>query len=874
MNAIRKLFSVALSAALTLAGVASASAANVYWDPNGSGSWADGTRWLGGKAPGPNDVVRINVAVNAVVTDADWEFFSTLFEIILSNGAQLTFDMTKDVVFPGAVQGSRGTLMKLGSNRIVLSGTREATPSLQLAGGDIVVSNGCLKLTDMYAKSPSVLKVYKPGVIEMMSNADNNIGGLVGDGIVSNAVSSGTSGQLYFIGEYFARNGITPLTPAPWEFSGTFVNCAKITAGKVVDDTAYGPGDQRITSTTSTNLTSSSPRFNHGLLGLASIGNNGGTGPSSIGNYDTLSFNNQKADGETGVFYLGDGGTTSRAFDLYYVTLGGLTVFDGGVTGGLTFTGVWKNLTTGGGRVRPDGTASRMVIRGSNTTECVLANSLGENCATNALVLIKQGTGTWRMTADGTKANKGPIFVEKGTLAFDTIANRGEACSLGLSTLLSTNWYGAADVPLASYAYLLGDGTKSVDATTGTMAYRGGAVGACTNRPFAVRGAGRVADTGSGSLRLMGAYAAEPGVNSLVLSGTGADNCFSDVTNGVGQLKVVKEGTGSWRLAGNVALDGGVEVRSGTLRISNQFTWYRLNLRESCEKALFGFRLFGLWDAEGNLLTTGLTNNTGREALKFAAGETGSLTYETYPNGTRTWIGGALNYADVTDPLNPKAGNLLRCSASPNAVATDPSTWVRFAMHLPEGSAPAACYDMRAEEPSSTSAKGNEMKSFSMDASADGIRWTESVSSVDANDGWGVAGNWYSTKKSSRTAADGFRIAQTHDTVRTIAPLGSVSVAAGATLVVDPGVTANALVCEAAGGGTIDGLAFDEEGSFELKDGKLPLTVPMTLRNVTGLENVANWTVSVGGKLKAGARIVPGPDGFQILPSGLTIILK
>ena len=55
-------------------------AKNVYWNPNGSGSWADGTRWEGGVAPTSSDTVRFyssgGTPAHATVTDDDWPTFS------------------------------------------------------------------------------------------------------------------------------------------------------------------------------------------------------------------------------------------------------------------------------------------------------------------------------------------------------------------------------------------------------------------------------------------------------------------------------------------------------------------------------------------------------------------------------------------------------------------------------------------------------------------------------------------------------------------------------------------------------------------------------------------------------------------------------
>ncbi len=93
--------------------VATVTAKNVFWNPNGSGSWADGTRWEGGVAPSSSDTVRLysssERAVHATVTDADWETFSKYSEIVINYSSTLTLDLTQDVSFTGIISGSRGT---------------------------------------------------------------------------------------------------------------------------------------------------------------------------------------------------------------------------------------------------------------------------------------------------------------------------------------------------------------------------------------------------------------------------------------------------------------------------------------------------------------------------------------------------------------------------------------------------------------------------------------------------------------------------------------------------------------------------------------------------------------------------------------------
>lgn len=78
----------------------------------------------------------------------------------------------------------------------------------------------------------------------------------------------------------------------------------------------------------------------------------------------------------------------------------------------------------------------------------------------------------------------------------------------------------------------------------------------------------------------------------------------------------------------------------------------------------------------------------------------------------------------------------------------------------------------------------------------------------------------------------------------------AVGVASGATLSTTDGVTIKGLSVDMDGAGTISGFAFAEEGVLNVENCQTGGTVvlPGTYENVTGLSNLANWTVFVNGK--------------------------
>ena len=873
-----------------------AQAGNVYWDPNGSGSWADGTRWEGGVAPTSSDTVRLyssgGAPVYATVTDDDWPTFSAYNEIVLNNSSTLTLDMTQDVSFNGVIAGSDGTgkLIKKGTNKFVFGNSGRAQFQLK---GEIIVSNGWLTAGITRWQEQALFRVFAPGVLETTPVTDMCLLGLTGDGVVTN----GNNRQLVFVTNAL-MNTRTNLKP-PYDFSGTFKGKIGLTAGGSLSGAPsyYGTAGQRFIGMTSADV-QGVLRVESGLIGIASIGNQGGTGMSSIGNYDDINYFNRYAyaGNEVGIRYLGTGGTTTRKFQLYYNSKKGVDfLFDAGESGGLTFTGNWINRLDQASSL-PATASAKFILDGSNTTACVLANAITANSGINRLVFMKRGTGTWRFSVASNRQNAGPILVEEGALEFDSLAEAGAACALGYASHPYTNFMWEAACEPVQFAYRLGNGATTVVPTTGTMKYIGSSAAACATRPFAVNGAGRVSNSGTGRLRLCGAFSDAPGVNSLVLGGTGDDNCFSDVTNGVGTLKVVKEDSGTWQLSGNVQLGGGVEVRAGTLRISNRFSWYRLNLKEAWGTSTFqfGFRLFGLWDDDGNLLSKDLTLHDLRNTIAALprAGTTLACTNEvSYPNSSRNWSAtGALCYTKtdgvIANEVSPAAGNLFRVKMTASTTGNqypkenEPDTWLRYVIRLPEGANPASCYDFRCEEASNLSNSGMEMKSFGMDGSPDGVHWTEISSTGTVSKTWGSSGYWYSTKGSSRTRNDGFRLSATRDATREIADIPQIAVAADAVLDVEPeaGVTVSGITYDVAlGGGTVKGVTFAASGTVEVK-GNVSTSettpLPMTFENVTDLANVSRWSPSVNGVAKPRMRIKATATGLMLCPQGTMLLFR
>ena len=128
------------------------------------------------------------------------------------------------------------------------------------------------------------------------------------------------------------------------------------------------------------------------------------------------------------------------------------------------------------------------------------------------------------------------------------------------------------------------------------------------------------------------------------------------------------------------------------------------------------------------------------------------------------------------------------------------------------------------------------------------------------------------------TAHTGYRFSHTRTTAGGYAIADNVvSVAPGATLKAEGApLTVAHLAVGTSGGGTLDGFAFAADGTLEVAavpDGFTRLDLPMTFANATGLENLANWRLTVGGRPCA-ARIVPSSGGLALMRKGVSVSFR
>ncbi|MDD4019516.1 MAG: autotransporter-associated beta strand repeat-containing protein, partial [Kiritimatiellae bacterium] len=592
-----------------------ASAASQYTWINGSTDWESEASYVEEGKPAAGDIVYFPANTTGRVDDASIAFVSTLGRIALHNPSSvLVIDISTNATLGCGVN----------RNDILYAGTvyKRGAGTLQLALSDTysyhtawIIEEGDLKMPQDVASSSTQsyygsITVNKGCTLYTMYHGRSRVSEIWGEGLVTNV--SETSSEYLDVYGY----GIT----APCVFPGVIAGGTRV----------YSRGNVYLTGTNNTFLgTCSAYYYNSaqtlGTTGLRKIGMAGEPSSSGVGSYLTTRES-------SGRFrYLGVGETTDKVFQFDYSTTRPAE-FDAGETGGITFTGTWKFPETSAPQMQ------QLVLNGSNTAECVFSNAFTSYTrgGTNFTYYIrKTGSGIWRFADNPGRKQTGVLAVDEGTVRFDSLAESNEVCSLGLSTTLYKDVTGIQDpANRVDYAFLLG-GVSS----TGTLEYTGADIALCRTRPLAVKGQGRLKNSG-GQLRIGGISSEGAGTSTLFLDGvSGDDNLLYDVTDGGGgTLSLVKEGAGKWILAGEQSLSGPVDVRAGTLVVKNltgkPYTWFRFTMKENgyeCDRynttgigddpgaarRIYSLSEFALYDGANRRQNLGLgTNSTVISALR------------------------------------------------------------------------------------------------------------------------------------------------------------------------------------------------------------------------------------------------------------------
>ena len=833
----------AIAGAAICAFVLNSPAGTYNYSFSGSGNWDAPSRWQENGHPETSaDTVRIGSGTVIVAGD-DLDILKTVGTVVLEQSDTVLVISNDNALALSTYIAGDGRVVKEGVGTLTVDAANKDSQKYPLSNpggwdvqrGDLAIDNPGAWSTVRIAIP---LAVHSPGRIVFSSStlaaSELQIRSLDGDGTLVNG--SDVARQINFY--------TTPGTSKKCVFSGTAVGSFKYKCASSAVQYFSGSGCA---------IVHKAADLYGGFLGADEF-------PAAGINFrENATFE-----------YTGNGGE-SPAKNNSFLNAAQVVTFSAGPNGGCTVKY---------GFINPDDkyTMNELVLSGDNAYPAVFDGSFNMKTTKDktknlACYLKKTGTGTWRFTA-ANKANRGTVAVEKGTLEYESMAEKGTSCSLGDASILHREYTGARDDEKAvGYAYLLGDGTLAAagDDAVATMKYVGGGAVAVTGRTVAVKGSGRFSSA-SAALKWAGFTSAAPGANELILGGD-AEKCIaSAVTNGVGTLSVVKEGSGDWTVEGDFDFSGGVEAREGELKIdaSKNFKWYKLILKENWRAATgagdgstIWISQFGLFDSEGRNWIENLVYNSAANGnvqnLKpgeVALGHTSFVYLNEQPvtyaltnafNSANTCFGGCRSWNNTFSP-------------SKNPLA-NPDAWVHIVVRPHETTNALVRYDIRQRSFSGSvtyeQTFARDVRSWSLEGSMDGVNW-ENLDTVisNANPTTGGEWRWIGTKRTSaHNAGEGLGpiAAETSRDVLRPSSVASVSAAAGATVRVNAPLAANAVRLDyALGGGTIDGFALAKNGTIDLvnvpDDIGRSMEFSLSLANVSGLENLAGYAVRINGK--------------------------
>ena len=855
--------------------------------------WESPSSYTENSKPVAGDIVVVPNNTTAYVDDDTVAFVGSLKRVQTtgSNNSMVVFDISTNATVGCAVHANnynlwQGKLVKRGNGDLTLNSNGDFSSGKNDYYSDITVKNGGLRIganADLVSHNFKVITVEDGGTFYLGTNQLTLVG-LAGSGAVTNENARRT--ELYIGSEALKSRS------EPQVFSGTIGGNIRFHSRFHT----YLTGEGSTFSMFSQEAQTGQDRKTGGVTGVKKFGMGGGA--SSIGSASTLGIA-----GRAGrLLYLGEGETTDKIFDI--VADGAPFVIDGGATGGITFSGYWK-LSTDGKKNRD------IILDGDNVKPCVFAgkwSNIAVNNVTYNAHFTKTGTGTWRFANHPERNMTGAFAVEAGTLEFESMAHRGEMCSLGLATALySRALVAPADATPVDYAYLLGGTNETGAATVGTMDYVGVSNFYASTRPMHIYTRGRLASDGTGSVKWNGITAAgDIGSKELILSGSNTlDNTVWNIADGEGRpFSVTKEGTGCWTISGDLSFSGALKVNAGTLTVKpnapngTPYSYYRFTVKETaynCNRyptvqassyatsdKHVQMEEFALFDADGvrqnvTAFPYSYTN------VMFNALKPGQAAYD----GDATFTHQGTRYLhrlfDNRDNNNGQIGwGGWDVSLSKHPSIGDPWSWVPIVMCLTNGTPVITSYDMvNYIGVGATDNPGRAVTAYSIDGSADGVNWEPVVEDLaaevpSANRHWYKTGDAFSELSTAKKTRFSFgRNGTVTNALPVLNNVSEIAVANGGVLRATSPITLPAdvqLTVDAASGGNIDGFVFPAKGVLCVVGGgtRYEGTLPITFGNVSGLDNLKNWQLDLGSSSASRVIVVDG-GCIRIVKRGLVV---
>ena len=885
----------ALAVVMAFASAASATSTNSWksagrvndWD------WTEPGNFTEGVAPEAGDAVRLPASTDIFVTNAaSLSLVATLDQVFTASGARIIFSVEEgetvsvDCAICSAARhedssAMTGEIVKRGLGTLILArsdghpeqnNTRVPYCDRQAYKTCITCEEGVLKLptsaeTGGYSHFMGRLSVSNNATVFTVAGNGNytvpieiwGSGTLTNDNVTKNATLRVNGSSAY-------RS----------EFSGSIGGAIYYQSYGNVTLTGINTFTNGLTAYASSRIDIDNLAAHHSQTRLKKIGMKSENTSIPRG----LSLATQYSGGR--FVYIGDEDDVTDRGVWLAAPKEGPSILDAGHHGGITFTGPFSMVT---GSPQYEGMAL-LCLAGSNEVPCVMSGSI-KQYSTNDFFLVTVGSGTWRL-ADTTDSNKSRTFgttitLKEGTLQFDSLVDARQYCSLGMSTNWSAAYYGRhSKAYVTNYAFLAGAAYGS--ARPATLEFTG------TNRSVAVatRPLGMIGDLSlkndtAKAWRFSGVENVAGKAVTLDLTGSAATNELYGIRDtAAAPISVTKTGSGTWTLDGSNTIHGAISVKGGTLKVrevlDGNYTWFRFTIRDRIGSAEYymHFKQLGIYDAEGHRINLDLsTNNTDCAALapgQIAYGRDRIIWYGT--KSLPQIVNGSTSYLEFrdADKVSPTPGN--------------PVTWLPFVMRLPKGSAAADTYDVCLGQ-SYNATDGNQNRVFTnwmMEGSVDGLHWdilSETNNAQPLANVWVGSGVAYSGASSDTTHLNGMKLARSgigEIATTVLDDVKTVSVATNCTLEAEGDVTLKALTLDANGNGTIKGFAFAESGTVDVAGlgvGVKEATFDITFEDVTGLQNIKSWNLTVNGGRAVNRRLVVEADGtVRLIRRGLSVVVR
>jgi autotransporter-associated beta strand protein len=527
------------------------------------GAWTNAATW-GGAVPTFADTA---VATSGI-THASGNAFARQ---LMADGTSTVSGGTLDV-FDTALIGANGTGSlaitggAVSAGQIVLGATGR-TGSLTLSGGtlqtgtiasrggtaSLTLNGGTIRFTGV----PNITVPTTVGAAGATLNTNGFSGSITGGLSGAGTIAKSGAGTLTLGGNNAAYSGainlntgaITLATNAASSSTGT------ITAanGTQINVTASGAATPLgLANGATVTLSAGGLTYNGastGALGSTLLVSNSSTGTSnfSIGGNLTNFAGTLDLGTSTGNIRIGSSGSALANFDAGDSTGTIRTSFDGTTNFGSLSGGSATRL-----QGSTNGSVASTYVIGANGNSTTFAGTIadGTNATPAVLNITKVGTGILTLTNTASQYT-GVTTVNGGMLSVPALFNGGAASPIGDSSSA------AANLVLDGGGVLRYTGGAGVTDRAFTVGVNGGAIDSSGSGAIDFNGAGSVVASGAGN-RTLTLRGNNTGANFLRLN-------LSDPAGG-GKLALTKDGSGTWRLAGNSnSYSGGTAVNAGKL---------------------------------------------------------------------------------------------------------------------------------------------------------------------------------------------------------------------------------------------------------------------------------------------------------------------